>query len=408
MSIDQEETGMAQNNNFVGRENELREFRRIIPKSDESVRVLFILGSGGIGKTQLAKRMLEEARSFNMLAPEEPLDLFSTDLRHIDGIQLKIIETIENLTGLKNETSPFAEFFGENANTSEQFNKCLKIFCEKNPLVLTFDTFENLDIVASNWLFESGDEGLQVPGLICVVASRPEKDYLEKYRSNPLVKAILISGLTLQEAEEFYQRISNEFDQVDLLTDFLAAAGIGQDNESIEWIWKITEGHPLRLEMAFRWAGTLLREKSLIDISAEKFEQKLMERVRGFGETGLLDVGPLRVSQPVFDTLVCMGYITRRFDERFLRFLIDEKLIRLDEPDVSEKDILDNLEKYFFVKRRSEGEGRYVLQLHDEMARLVREYVWPFLDPSGEKKKTLLRLIIQFYDQLIGEVSNET
>lgn len=400
---------MAQNNNFVGRENELREFRRIIAKPGESVRVLLILGGGGIGKTQLAKRMLKEARSSNILAPEEPLDLFSTDLRHIDGIQLKIIETIENLTGLKDENSPFAEFFGENANTSEKFNKCLKTFCEKSPIVLTFDTFENLDTVASKWMFASDDEGLQVPGLICIIASRYEKDDLEKYRSNNLlVKEIPISGLTLQESEEFYQRISNEFGQTDPLTDFLVAAGISQDNESLEWIWKITDGHPLRLEMAFRWAGTLLREKSLKDITAEKFEEKLMERVRELGETGALDVGLLKVSQPVFDTLVCMGYITRRFDERFLRFLINEKLIRLDEPNASEKDILDNLERYFFVKRRSNGDGGYILQLHDEMARLVREYVWPFVDPSGEKKANLFESVIRFYDQLISEVNNET
>jgi len=45
--------------------------------------------------------MLAEAYADGIFAPTEPLDLFSTDLRYIDGIQLKIIETIENITGLK-------------------------------------------------------------------------------------------------------------------------------------------------------------------------------------------------------------------------------------------------------------------------------------------------------------------
>ena len=97
--------------------------------------------------------------------------------------------------------------------------------------------------------------------------------------------------------------------------------------------------------MAFRWSGTLLGEKTLTDLTADEFEQRLMQGVRELGERGLLDVGPSKVSQPVFDTLVCMAYITRRFDGKLLRFLIDKKLIHLDDPNVSEKDILDNLEK---------------------------------------------------------------
>jgi tetratricopeptide (TPR) repeat protein len=37
------------------------------------------------------------------------------------------------------------------------------------------------------------------------------------------------------------------------------------------------------------------------------------------------------------------------------------------------------------------------------MARLVRKYVWPFIDQSGEKKQRLLATVIKFYDQLIEE-----
>ncbi len=398
---------------FVGRETELEVFRHILAKPYGEVRIPFVLGDGGIGKTQLVRKMLAEAKASGVLAPEEPLDLFSTDLRHIDGIQLKIIKTIEDLTSLKNEKSPFAEFFAENRNTSEQFNRCIRTFCEKKPLVLAFDTFENLDTVASNWLFESGNEGLLVPGLICIVASRLKKEGIDRYRStqNAFVREIVVSGLTLKEAGEFYQNIVNGLGQVKSLDDLLMAAGIERGemergDEGIEWVWQITKGHPLKLEMAFRWAGKLLREDSLKGLTAEMFEEKLMEIVCELSAKGLLDVGAVRISQPVFDTLICMGYAIRRFDERLLNYLIDEKHIRLGEPKVSEKVILDNLERYFFVKSRSDGDGRFILQLHDEMARLVRDHVWPFIDPPGEKKKNLLQSIIKFYDLLISEVEN--
>ncbi|HBI00184.1 MAG TPA: hypothetical protein DDY18_01005 [Flavobacterium sp.] len=401
--------------NFVGREPELKEIRKIIANPYGDVRIALILGEGGIGKTQLLKRILAEAKNFTrkILAPVEPLDLFSTELRNIDGIQKKIIETIEELTGLKGKESPFAEYYEENQDTSKQFNKCLRAFCANNkkPLLLAFDTFENLDTVASNWLFETGSEGLQVPGLICIVAGRPEKENLKQYISNPLVKEIKLHGLTLQEAQNLYQRISDETSQEDLLGDFLLAAGLPRselqkNNEDFKWMWQITRGHPLKLEMAFRWVK-FLGEKSLIGITAETFEERLMEKVAKLGTEGMLDVGNLPVSKSVFDTFVFMGYITRQFDERFLQLLVEKKFISI-ESNMDEENILENLEKYFFVKRRSGGDGKYVLQLHDEMARLVRENIWLYIDLSGGLKQRVLKTVIEFYSQLIKEEENES
>jgi tetratricopeptide (TPR) repeat protein len=392
--------------NFVGREVEVNEFRQTIKQGVGGGQILLISGSGGIGKTMLLKRMLAEARSLNVPAPRDPLDLFSTDLRNIDAIQLRVIETIEDLTGWKGLESPFAEFRKPNQDTGEQFNQCLRAFCKKQPLVLAFDTLESLEPLAGNWLFESGVDGLQVPGLYCLIAGRSEMMDLPRYRSYPLVREIQLSGLTSQEAQSLYQRISNELGQVDLLDGLLAAAGIrkGETEREIEgfdWIWKITQGHPLRLEMAIRWAGTLLQEDSLVKIEASKFEEKLMKQFLELGERGLLDVGSLRISRPLFDTLLCMAYVTRRFDERFLQFLTRERLIHVDDSQVMTADILENLERYFFVKRRIGGGGEYILQLHDEMARLMRSYVWPYIDVTGSEKSRLLRAVLRFYDGLI-------
>ncbi len=403
---------MAQRNNFVGREPELNVLRRLLHKPSKKSQIILILGDGGIGKTKLVKRMLAEAHVYGTLAAEEPIDFFSTDFRHIDGIQFKIKEIIEDLPVVKGRPSPFADFIKGKTDTSEKFYECLKKFCAEYPLVLAFDTFENLDKVASDWLFKSEKGGLQVPGLITIVAGRYSKNELKVYLENPLVKKVAISGFSHTEAEKFYQSISEEFKQIDAdpLDDLLKAAGLPANDpfqNSIEWIRKVTHGHPLRLEMAFRWSGTLLRQDSLKDVKADKFEESLMAQVRELGERGLLDVGPLKVSQPVYDTLVCMAYVTRRFDENFLRYLINQNLIRLTGTNVSEQDILENLEKYFFVKVRDGDGSRPIFQLHDEMARLVRDHVWPYLDSSVRRKQELLEAVDQYYDQLISKSTGE-
>ena len=59
------------------------------------------------------------------------------------------------------------------------------------------------------------------------------------------------------------------------------------------------------------------------------------------------------------------------------------------------------------MKVRSGSRTEEVIQLHDEMARLVREHIWPYWDNSGEKKQALLTAIDQYDDQLIAEQMEE-
>lgn len=397
--------------NFVGRESELKVLRRILAESNSEVRILFILGDGGIGKTKLVERMLVEAGEFGILAPERPVDLSVTEHRSIDGIQWKIVEMIENITNLKGENSPFAEFLKENRSTSEQFHRCLREFCKKTLLVLAFDTFEVLDPVASNWLFSGGNEGLQVPGLLCIVAGRPSKDNLDKYRrsNNKLVEELLISGLTLSETKEFYRQHLLNFKKNDALGDFWKdlseEINISTPNKTLKSIWRITKGHPLYVEMALNWAD--LGNKSPQGLTSETFESKMMEYVCENGERGSLNIGSMSASIAVFDTLACMGYVTRRFDDGFLKFLVDTGYIRHDIKKVENNIILENLEKYFFVKTHTGDQGEQVYQLHDEMARLVREYAWNFRDPSKQKRIKLFSSVIKYYDQLIESTEDE-
>jgi tetratricopeptide (TPR) repeat protein len=397
---------------FVGRKAELGLFQQMLKEPYGDKRILLLLGGGGIGKTKLVNQMLDVKQELGVLIARESIDLFSTDYRHIDGIQWKVKEVIEELAGLKDESSPFVGWVEGKTDTSEKFYECLKAFCAKNPLVLAFDTFENLDRVASDWLIKSEPDGLQVPGLICIVAGRENKgkeDDIAQYRISSLVQEMKIAGFTVKEADDFFLEITNE--STVLYDDLLGAAGLPRDTSgenSIEWVVQSTDGHPLRLEMVFRWLRTLLEKESLKDLTADKFEEQLMEQVRELAERGQLDAGAgKKVSQPVYDTLLNMAYITRRFDENFLRHFINKKLIRLDDPSVTNKDIIDGLERYFFVKVRQNNPGLDIIQLHDEMARLVQEYVWPFRDQSGQKRAGLLNVTERYYDELIANSTGE-
>jgi tetratricopeptide (TPR) repeat protein len=386
-------------------------FRNLLEVPYGDKRIVLILGEGGMGKTFLVRELLEQAGKNNLLAPENPIDLFATEYRNIDGLQWKIKEVIESLPVLAGKPSPFASWIKGETDTSENFYDCLRVFCAEHPLVLAFDTFENLDTVASNWLFNSDPGGLQVSGLICIIAGRTEgreEEELNGYRTNPIVQEIPLSGFTLEEAQEFYQGIVAESSSPlgEDLFNVLGMEASDPIDTVIKRVWKITEGHPLKLEMAFRWTGDILSENSLAGLTAGEYEVKLMQQVRDWGQEGGLKVGSLPVAQPVFETLLCMAHITRRFDMQFLEFLIGEKFVNFGDSKASKEQVLAYLKQYFFVKRRDEGtEETEVIQLHDQMAHLVRKYIWGGLDKSDKKRFELFNAVIRFYDGLIAQAS---
>jgi len=178
--------------------------------------------------------------------------------------------------------------------------------------------------------------------------------------------------------------------------------GARSDDQNLIWLCDLTEGHPLKLEIAFRWSNLFQGEEKLKNLTSEKFYEDIMKQVWEQGETGKLNIGNSQVSQSVFDTFVCMALVTRRFNERFLDFLITEKIIRLEDNQKT-TDIIHDLETYFFVKLLSISDEENSLHLHDEMSRLVQTYIWPNIDPTGSRKQALLKAVIKYYDQQIEE-----
>jgi len=382
----------------------MEEFKDILLNRYSEGVILFLLGGSGIGKTYFLQQMLQVSKSESRYSViNTPIDLYSTDSQSIGDIQLKIEGIIDEFSVMNGESNPFIGWDEDKIDSNEKFYERLKTFCRKYPIILAFDNFEDLNKITSDWIFKGGPGGLQVPGLICIVASRYEKEDLVIYRKNFLVKEMHISGLTVKEAEELFSRIAKE--GVENLDDLLKEAEVIRDNiieNSIDWVVQITEGHPLRLEMVFRWLGTLLGNESLNELTIDKFEEHLMAQVRELAERGQLDAGAdKQISQPIYDTLLCMAYITHRFDEKFLQYFIDQKLISLGDTKVTKTDIIDSLEKYFFIKVRQGNMDHYILQLHDEMARLMRDYIWPFVDSSGTKRSDLYQATIKLYDILI-------
>ena len=87
---------MSENNGFFGREAELGLFLDLLAQIEQQPKILYIYGPGGIGKTQLILKMLAAAQSRgNVLVCRDLIDVTNTSYRHLDGIQLGIIEALD-------------------------------------------------------------------------------------------------------------------------------------------------------------------------------------------------------------------------------------------------------------------------------------------------------------------------
>jgi tetratricopeptide (TPR) repeat protein len=393
---------------YIGRNKEVREFQKILATPHKKPRVMLLRGPGGIGKTWLVRRMLTEAEKNNHWVIRDVIDFHPTYYRTVDGIQARIKQLLEEFIASRGFLVPMCPFSDYEARpTPEVFHTCLERLCKEHPTILAFDTFERLDQSVRDWLLNDGYRGLQVPGLICVVASRPEDETSHPVETiNPrsfLIKSIEVSGFDKGAIPDFYNLAKDKIRGT--LDDYFQDSS---GDEIVDWLWKRTKGHPLMLEIAINWADLL--DKSLLVSSPVEYEKQIMEKLRDEGDLGRLNIRGKPVSKPVFDTFVCMSYINRRFDDSFLKFLVDEKFLELYDTESKRKmnfaEIIKKLEDYFFVKTRDEN-GKRVLQLHDEMARLVKEYVWGYWVGIMPNRHHLPEKIIGYYNKLIRETRSK-
>ena len=115
-----------------------------------------------------------------------------------------------------------------------------------------------------------------------------------------------------------------------------------------------------------------------------------------FGDQGALYYYDRTLSVAEYQAIVLMSYLDRRFNSSFLHHLGDSGYFGR----TSVNGLISNLEQLFFVKIVEPGE----IKLHDEMARLVQQHIWPkFGDADDGTRRQLAKDVIGWYDELIEQ-----
>jgi tetratricopeptide (TPR) repeat protein len=360
-----------------------------------TLRFLGLHGRGGIGKTTMLRAIHEKYQA------NEGYRV--TDLLDFDDLRLHILQNILEAIASQLRTSqePFTDYFVAAANlrkmqregvsrlrvedqehrTREAFLQDYYTLAEQRRSILLFDTVEKVQDF-DLWQ-ELVSLLLQLENTVVLLAGRRSKEVGESLRrwltSPEAIQIIPLTGLSEKESLEYFERTD--------LGKFLAS----EDPEQSRIVCRLSAGRPILIDLAVDWLGRGMK-LAMPGVPLNELDESSLRELRYRFEHGLVEkVNDL--SQPTNEAILDMAHIYHYFDAEKHSYLHDD--YSLEDSQV----LLDEMRTLSFVKPQPGGGVR----LHDEMQRMVNEYVWPVLDKSGARRRWLSERIAQYYDRHLAE-----
>lgn len=404
---------------FVGRDEQLQAFQRFI-EFESNIHILNIhsRGDGGIGKTQLLRRMqaICETPPAKVIFTRGLLDFYHVEARSKIGLMCLIVRQL----GVPRAFTKFeklVEKYHQTKDTSEretifpqietEFKQEYTVFSktseqENKVIVLFFDTYEVIQ--PQSYTHETGQaeanrflvwvETTLFPFLAqhantgVVVAGRYRLGEIN--RSECAVQEIDLRNLSYPEALTFWNTCFEETS----ISGLISKIGV-KTEEQLKILYALAKGHPILLALIADWVQYTHTQrpfsiKELCDKVAqttgdlsepvsqkqqEEFERELIEWV-----SSLIDLESHAITQ--------MAIAYHRMTPEIFQYLNGISI------ENSKRTLLENLRPLSFIKYKK---GDIVL-LHDEMRRLVLQHYWKNQDPSRTIRKGIAAELLQYYD----------
>lgn len=355
---------------FVGREEQIEGFEKIL-KGNSAQWILHIPGNGGIGKTRLLEQYEKVAREMcgDELATTGLLDFYDTsnqtNIGLLDEISARLkfdpsgdfykeSRAFQDLSASRGADQPAMQDGFE-----QVYEKFLleykKLLDEKKCVLLLFDTCEEMKGV-EEWFLDKFLEDLdrlerreiqeddrsgapQSRKTVVALAGRKELN-LSKYAD--MVWNCKLSFLSLKDTQDYFS------------SDAEIASSISESEFRL--IHERAAGRPLYIALVYDWLANGVGSLDELLNFSESFAAELVGWVR-------------RLTPRKKMAILYMAFAWRRMEISLLSDLLG---LSMNET----QNLVNELIRFSFVKYRSIEDGRFVVNLHDEMRMLVNNYVW--------------------------------
>ncbi len=384
---------MAKQVSFIGREEELAQIDRLI-RGESSERILCINGPGGIGKTRLLQEVYRQfVTGTTNLAPTTLAYIIDFDnptfhlpqnlgraiakmLSQESDIFQSYLEGLLDLRQMEMAGISQKRLAQENLAVNRAFVHCFNKISAQKQIVLLFDTTDILGDKKEVWnyiakLFPEMENCLLI---IAGRNARPIGEFLQDHLSH--VKIIDLSPLGAKVSELYLQQKQEQLH-------------ITLEPDLAQKLLLLAEGRPVLIDLAIEWQArniplTWLVDSSLSELQALSDEER-QKRQQEFEYHLVHHIADGR--QPIDRLTLVMSRI----------YPIDaamvSNLFKNLSPDKA-KELFEEAKSYVFVKVLSDGR----ITLHDEMRRMVNDYLWQIADPEGDRQVRDSKIAVEYFE----------
>lgn len=367
---------------FVGRQEALDAFYQCFAYRHFK-NAIYYPAEGGIGKTKLLRKIFLEHQADPIITTTEIIDFYNIQNQHIHGLQSsirtriapfckpdafdtydKLIQQIETNVQSNNPSQLSIPGHLEN-RANKLFIDCCRRAILNRDMVLIFDTLERVQTRdVGHWFLQEFLPAVR--GIIMVIAGRPEPQ-LPNLPAN--VTNFPLTGLHEEDVMD-YAALSLQLRVSEPL---------------LKSIWLTTQGNPLLISLLFNHTSPEYVDQLVKDNPAaaqRQYETLKRDLIEPF-------------ATPTIENRVvwAMAILKRRFDVAIFEAIVKPYLGNITN-DCSE--MLRNLQRFKFIKEYPEQESHL---LHDEMQKMVTEYLLEDIDPQYEIRNQLYQLVaVDYYD----------
>jgi tetratricopeptide (TPR) repeat protein len=365
---------MAKQVPFINRENELAQIEKLI-KEQNTRRVLCIHAPGGIGKTRLLQEVQERYAQgafittiidFDDLALRIPANIEFTIAKQIgQKVFDAYLQSLQAYHQARREGASPGRLAQKRLETRQVFIDNFNEFSTKQRVVMLLDTTDTLEGTDA-WNYVVNALSRRLKNLLLVVAGRNAKKVYKELRSEIGRDAHLIELPPLDEgASESYLHQKQELLHTTLEPELA---------KKLLWL---AGGRPILIDLAVEWLARAIPLEWLVQSSLEELQKlsgkKAAQRRKVFERQLVSHIAQIRTPMDRL-TLVL---------SRVYPLDVDMVVELLGMSEDEEARLFKEAKTYVFIKSLPDGR----ITLHDEMRRVVNEYVWLEVDSDESRRR---------------------